>query len=88
MASRASGAGPVTVPIIPLGTSGDREVPSPLSVALGATTVGGVSDPAHQEAPVPEQTQAAETTAPATEEVLVEDSLVEEVSIDGMCGVY
>ncbi|MEI4280630.1 mycofactocin precursor MftA [Klenkia terrae] len=37
---------------------------------------------------MPEQTQAAETTAPATEEVLVEDSLVEEVSIDGMCGVY
>ncbi|WP_082556907.1 mycofactocin precursor MftA [Modestobacter sp. Leaf380] len=39
---------------------------------------------------MPEQTQAAETTAQAaaTEEVLVEDSLVEEVSIDGMCGVY
>jgi mycofactocin precursor len=29
----------------------------------------------------------ADTTAPA-EEVLVEESLVEEVSIDGMCGVY
>jgi mycofactocin precursor len=37
---------------------------------------------------VPEQTQAAETPAPAAEEVLVEESLVEEVSIDGMCGVY
>ena len=41
---------------------------------------------------MPEQTQATETTAPATEEVsadvLAEDSLVEEVSIDGMCGVY
>jgi len=39
---------------------------------------------------VPEQTQAdtVETTAPAAEEALVEDSLVEEVSIDGMCGVY
>ena len=29
-----------------------------------------------------------ETTAPAAEEALVEESLVEEVSIDGMCGVY
>ncbi|HEV7727423.1 MAG TPA: mycofactocin precursor MftA [Modestobacter sp.] len=29
----------------------------------------------------------ADTAAPA-EEVLVEESLVEEVSIDGMCGVY
>jgi mycofactocin precursor len=39
---------------------------------------------------VPETTQdqtQVETTAPA-EEVLVEESLVEEVSIDGMCGVY
>jgi mycofactocin precursor len=26
--------------------------------------------------------------APAQEEALVEESLVEEVSIDGMCGVY
>jgi mycofactocin precursor peptide MftA len=26
--------------------------------------------------------------APAAEEQLVEESLVEEVSIDGMCGVY
>jgi mycofactocin precursor len=30
---------------------------------------------------------SAETPAPA-EEALVEESLVEEVSIDGMCGVY
>ena len=40
---------------------------------------------------MPEQTQAdtaTETTAPAAEEALLEDSLVEEVSIDGMCGVY
>ena len=29
-----------------------------------------------------------ETPAVTTEETLVEDSLVEEVSIDGMCGVY
>ena len=28
------------------------------------------------------------TEAPAAEEELVEESLVEEVSIDGMCGVY
>lgn len=31
----------------------------------------------------------AENTAPgAAEEALVEETLVEEVSIDGMCGVY
>jgi mycofactocin precursor len=29
-----------------------------------------------------------QTEAPAAEEALVEESLVEEVSIDGMCGVY
>jgi mycofactocin precursor len=40
---------------------------------------------------MPEQTAVAEPTAqavPAAEEALVEESLVEEVSIDGMCGVY
>jgi mycofactocin precursor len=39
---------------------------------------------------VPETTQdETQTEAPTiTEETLVEDSLVEEVSIDGMCGVY
>ena len=31
---------------------------------------------------------ACTQTAPAAEETLVEESLVEEVSIDGMCGVY
>jgi mycofactocin precursor len=40
---------------------------------------------------VPETTQdeaqTTETPAPA-EDQLVEESLVEEVSIDGMCGVY
>ena len=39
---------------------------------------------------MPETTQdqaQVETPAPA-EEALVEESLVEEVSIDGMCGVY
>jgi mycofactocin precursor len=29
-----------------------------------------------------------ETTAPAASEVLEQDDLVEDVSIDGMCGVY
>jgi mycofactocin precursor len=41
---------------------------------------------------MPETTAQDETqdVAPAAgaEEVLVEESLVEEVSIDGMCGVY
>jgi mycofactocin precursor len=29
-----------------------------------------------------------EAPAPTSQETLVEESLVEEVSIDGMCGVY
>ena len=33
------------------------------------------------------QTQAG-PEAPTADEALVEESLVEEVSIDGMCGVY
>ncbi|WP_448626411.1 mycofactocin precursor MftA [Geodermatophilus sp. URMC 64] len=41
---------------------------------------------------MPETTTPAdvetEVPAPATEEPVVEESLVEEVSIDGMCGVY
>jgi mycofactocin precursor len=39
---------------------------------------------------MPETTQelAQADITTATEEVLVEESLVEEVSIDGMCGVY
>ena len=39
---------------------------------------------------MPEMTQAdVQTETPAApEEALVEESLVEEVSIDGMCGVY
>jgi mycofactocin precursor peptide MftA len=39
---------------------------------------------------MPESTQETqvEIPAPAPEEDLVEESLVEEVSIDGMCGVY
>ena len=34
------------------------------------------------------QTVPQDGAAPAAEEALVEESLVEEVSIDGMCGVY
>lgn len=30
----------------------------------------------------------AEQNTPGTDETLVEETLVEEVSIDGMCGVY
>jgi mycofactocin precursor peptide MftA len=38
---------------------------------------------------MPETTQTdVETATPVAEEALVEESLVEEVSIDGMCGVY
>ncbi len=40
---------------------------------------------------MPEPTTADVVDAPAlpsAEEALVEESLVEEVSIDGMCGVY
>jgi mycofactocin precursor len=65
---------------------------SSLPVALGVTNVGCV--PAVTQltgGTVPETTQdEIQTEAPAatTEEALVEDSLVEEVSIDGMCGVY
>ena len=38
---------------------------------------------------MPEMTETdVQAEAPAQEEALVEESLVEEVSIDGMCGVY
>jgi mycofactocin precursor len=39
---------------------------------------------------VPEPTDTTEETTevPTADEALVEESLVEEVSIDGMCGVY
>ena len=40
---------------------------------------------------MPETTSAdaqSEAPVPAADEALVEESLVEEVSIDGMCGVY
>ena len=39
---------------------------------------------------MPEPTDSSVETveAPEAEEALVEESLVEEVSIDGMCGVY
>jgi mycofactocin precursor peptide MftA len=32
--------------------------------------------------------ETVEAPAPAQEETVIEESLVEEVSIDGMCGVY
>ena len=32
--------------------------------------------------------EITDVPAPAAEEALVDESLVEEVSIDGMCGVY
>lgn len=41
--------------------------------------------------PEPTQTDvqtSAGVEVPAAEETVVEESLVEEVSIDGMCGVY
>jgi mycofactocin precursor len=36
----------------------------------------------------PEPTSDAATPQPSDEELVVEDLLVEDVSIDGMCGVY
>jgi mycofactocin precursor peptide MftA len=62
-------------------------------VALGATSLApSTRDRDHLECLVPETNSAVETVpapAPAVaEEELVEESLVEEVSIDGMCGVY
>ncbi len=38
--------------------------------------------------PEPTQTATETTETAAPEELVAEDSLVEEVSIDGMCGVY
>jgi mycofactocin precursor len=35
-----------------------------------------------------ERTDEPVVTAPADDDVLADDILVEEVSIDGMCGVY
>jgi mycofactocin precursor peptide MftA len=59
-------------------------------VALGVTNVRDTPSPL-PEVRMPEtpQTDAAVVEAPAPAEDLVEEeSLVEEVSIDGMCGVY
>jgi len=36
----------------------------------------------------PQTDTAVVEPAPAAEELVIEESLVEEVSIDGMCGVY
>ncbi len=64
-----------------------------LLVPLAVTTVGPVR-PVTQltggTVPQTPQTDAATDAVevPAEEEALVEESLVEEVSIDGMCGVY
>jgi mycofactocin precursor len=38
--------------------------------------------------PVVDDNPATDTEEPAAAEELVSESLVEEVSIDGMCGVY
>jgi mycofactocin precursor peptide MftA len=64
-------------------------------MALGATSLAASTrDRDHLECLVPETNTDVETVpapAPApgvAEEELVEESLVEEVSIDGMCGVY
>jgi mycofactocin precursor peptide MftA len=38
--------------------------------------------------PEPTDTAVETVETPAAEEELVEESLVEEISIDGMCGVY
>jgi mycofactocin precursor len=63
-----------------------------LPVALGVISVGPVGSVTQLTVggSVPETTQdEIQTEAPApAEETLVEESLVEEVSIDGMCGVY
>jgi mycofactocin precursor len=62
----------------------------PCRVALSVISVHltcPFSDPS--EVSMPETTSTdVDTTAPAADEALVEESLVEEVSIDGMCGVY
>src|SRR3954452_3290001 len=62
-----------------------------LPVAPGATSVRDVPTALAPEVRMPEPTAATdvetEVEAPAAEEALVEESLVEEVSIDGMCGV-
>jgi len=40
------------------------------------------------ESPTAELTDDTVSAAPAGDDVLADDVLVEEVSIDGMCGVY
>jgi mycofactocin precursor len=64
---------------------------------LAPAIVVRIVDSAHRssllEVLMPETTTVVDTAldttvAPAAEEALVEESLVEEVSIDGMCGVY
>jgi mycofactocin precursor len=52
---------------------------------VSQTTLDASAEPT-AEAPAP--APAAGTEPPAADEHLVEDLLVEDVSIDGMCGVY
>jgi len=40
------------------------------------------------DSPTADLTDETVVTAPADDDVLADDVLVEEVSIDGMCGVY
>jgi mycofactocin precursor len=49
-----------------------------------------VPEQLEQTAPEPASEEAPEATAsqPSDEELVLEDLLVEDVSIDGMCGVY
>jgi mycofactocin precursor len=41
-----------------------------------------------EEAPAPAATEEVPATEPPDEALVAEDLLVEDVSIDGMCGVY
>jgi mycofactocin precursor len=60
-------------------TEGERRMPDQSPVAVPAPTTVEVTDP----------TPGRDAVAPAPEVDLVEaDLLVEDVSIDGMCGVY
>jgi mycofactocin precursor len=65
----------------------------PASARHAAAPVVRIVETLHAQPPLevlmPEtHTDVDAAPAPAAEEVLVEESLVEEVSIDGMCGVY
>jgi mycofactocin precursor len=57
--------------------------PDAQSAAVPATTSAPDRPPAH-----PVRATASETASAVTEALVEEDLLVEDVSIDGMCGVY